>query len=224
MSAAERTPLELAILISGRGSNMIAIARACEEGRIRARVATVIADRDSAQGLSLARSLGLAVRAVASQAADGQEAFERALEAVLAPRPPDLIALAGFMRVLSAPFVARYTGRMLNIHPSLLPRYKGLHTHRRVLQAGERVHGASVHFVTAEVDGGPVVLQSRIPILAGEREADLAARVLATEHLIYPQALAWLAEGRLALRAGEAWLDGEPLRAPVIQEPCGPCE
>ena len=129
-----------------------------------------------------------------------------------------MIALAGFLRILSAPFVARYLGRMFNIHPSLLPAYRGLHTHRRVLAAGEREHGASVHFVTAELDGGPVVLQSRVAVQAGESEAALAARVLASEHVIYPKALGWFAQGRLTWHEDAAWLDGERLRHPLIED------
>jgi phosphoribosylglycinamide formyltransferase 1 len=181
------TPLKLAILISGRGSNMTAIARACLAGAIRARAVIVISDRADAAGLDSARQ-------------------------------PDVIALAGFMRILSAPFVGRYLGRMLNIHPSLLPAYRGLHTHRRVLAARDSEHGASVHFVTAELDGGPVVLQSKIAVEPGDTEATLAARVQATEHIIYPRALAWFAERRLVWHDGSAWLDGRRLESPVVED------
>ena len=210
------TELELAILISGRGSNMTALARACQAGTLPARVAVVIADREAAGGLGSARELGIATETVAP-VRDTVE-FERALEALIERYHPGALALAGFMRVLSASFVARYLGRIFNIHPSLLPKYRGLHTHRRVLEAHETEHGASVHFVTPELDAGPVVLQSRVRVHAGDTEASLAARVLATEHVIYPRALGWFAAGRLAWRDGGAWLDGRRLEAPVVED------
>ncbi|HET7757701.1 MAG TPA: phosphoribosylglycinamide formyltransferase [Steroidobacteraceae bacterium] len=214
MSAAQ--PITLAILISGRGSNMSAIARACAAGTLAARVAVVISDRPEAEGLARARELGLATVSVPRAA--GGTAAERALAAALGEYRPDAVALAGFMRVLSGDFVAGYLGRMFNIHPSLLPKYRGLDTHRQVLAAGDRVHGASVHFVTAELDAGPTVLQSRIAVGPEDTEASLAARVLASEHVIYPRALGWYAQGRLAWHAGAAWLDGKPLAAPVVED------
>jgi phosphoribosylglycinamide formyltransferase 1 len=209
-------PLELAILISGRGSNMEALARACQTGTLAAQVAVVIADREAAAGLAAARELGLATATVLP--AGGTAAFERSLEAEIARYRPGALALAGFMRVLSAGFVGRYLGRMFNIHPSLLPKYRGLHTHRRVLEAGDAVHGASVHFVTPELDAGPVVLQSCLEVRAGDTEASLAARVLATEHVIYPRALGWFAAGRLTWRDGAPWLDGRRLDAPIVED------
>jgi phosphoribosylglycinamide formyltransferase 1 len=212
-----RTPLEAAILISGRGSNMMAIARACLAGQIAARVALVISDRADAPGLSSARELGLATAVLAQAQPDGA-ALERSLAAVLEAHPPEVIALAGFMRVLSGPFVARYLGRMFNIHPSLLPAYRGLHTHRRVLEAHDTEHGASVHFVTAELDAGPVVLQSKVAVMPGDTEATLSARVQATEHIIYPRVLGWFAERRLEWRDGAAWLDGRRLDAPILED------
>jgi phosphoribosylglycinamide formyltransferase-1 len=213
-----REPLRLAILISGRGSNMAAIAHACAEGRIDARVELVLCERPGAAGLETARALGIEARTVAWSAAAGRETFERDLEAALAAASPELIVLAGFMRILSPQFVEARAGRILNIHPSLLPSYRGLHTHRRVLAAGDRVHGASVHFVTAELDGGPVILQSRVAIHPGDTEEALSARVQATEHIIYPRVIGWLADGRLAWREGRPWLDGEPLAAPVVED------
>ena len=131
---------------------------------------------------------------------------------------PGPVILAGFMRVLSAGFVARYEGRMLNIHPSLLPKYTGLHTHRRVLEAGDTVHGASVHFVTAELDGGPLILQSRVPVKTGDTESTLSARVQATEHIIYPRVIGWLADGRLSWGGGRPQLDGSVLHHPVVED------
>ena len=151
-------------------------------------------------------------------AAAGGAALEQALAGVLERHRPDAIALAGFMRILSASFVARYLGRMLNIHPSLLPAYRGLHTHRRVLAAHEAEHGASVHFVTAELDSGPVVLQSKVAVEPGDTEATLSARVQATEHIIYPRVLGWLAQRRLAWRDGAAWLDGRRLESPIVED------
>jgi phosphoribosylglycinamide formyltransferase 1 len=209
--------LQLAVLISGRGSNMAAIARACAAGQINARVRLVLSERAGAGGLDTARALGLETRTVAFSGADRQR-FERELEAALAPVQPDLIVLAGFMRILSREFVEARAGRLLNIHPSLLPLHRGLHTHRRVLAAGERVHGASVHFVTAELDGGPVILQSRISVRAGESEESLSARVQATEHIIYPRVIGWVADGRLAWREERPWLDGQPLERPLVED------
>jgi len=214
MSAA--SPLRLAILISGRGSNMEALARACLGGSIAARVAVVIADRNDAPGLELARGLGVPTATVAHPGE--RSAFEAALAAALEAHAPGAVALAGFMRVLSAGFVARYLGRLFNIHPSLLPKYPGLDTHRRVLEARDAHHGASVHFVTPQLDAGPVVLQSRLEVRSGDTAASLAARVLATEHVIYPRALGWFADGRLLWREGAAWLDGRPLEAPLVED------
>jgi phosphoribosylglycinamide formyltransferase 1 len=213
-----RAPLKLAILISGRGSNMIAIVRNCLAGAIRAR--PVISDRADAAGLDSARELGVETAALAAEgsSAAATAGFERALGATLGAHTPDVIALAGFMRILSAPFVGRYLGRMLNIHPSLLPAYRGLHTHRRVLAAHEREHGASVHFVTEELDGGPVVLQSKVAVEPDDSAATLSARVQATEHIIYPRVLAWLAEGRLAWRDDGPWLDGQRLDEPIVED------
>jgi phosphoribosylglycinamide formyltransferase-1 len=210
-------PLRLAILISGRGSNMVAIARACAAGQINARVALVLSERPGVAGLDAARALGLEALTIAWPGAAERPRFERDLDASLEAVAPDVIVLAGFMRILSGEFVAERQGRILNIHPSLLPSYRGLHTHRRVLEAGERVHGASVHFVTAELDGGPVILQSRVAVQPGDTEDTLSARVQATEHTIYPRVIGWLADGRLAWRDG-AWRDGKPLDAPIVED------
>ncbi len=212
------TPFRLAILISGRGSNMIAIARACLAGSIAARVAVVISDRADAAGLASAAELGIETATVLQPQAGGSSAFEGSLAVALEAHQPDVIALAGFMRMLSGRFVDHYLGRMFNIHPSLLPSYRGLHTHRRVLEAGDTEHGASVHFVTAELDSGPVVLQSKVAVEPGDTEATLSARVQATEHIIYPRVLAWCAQRRLAWREGAAWLDGRRLQAPIVED------
>ncbi len=210
--------LPLAILISGRGSNMVAIAQACAAGRIDARVNHVISDRADAPGIARARELGLATSLVERAAFAEARDFEAALLAALATHPHELVALAGFMRILSREIVARYAGKMLNIHPSLLPNYRGLNTHRRVLAAGDTHHGASVHFVTAQLDSGPVVLQSRIPLLPGDTEPTLAQRVQASEHIIYPKVIGWMAQQRLVWRDEQPWFDGEPLETPIVEE------
>jgi phosphoribosylglycinamide formyltransferase 1 len=209
-------PLQLAILVSGRGSNMTAILRAALAGEIAVHPAIVIADRSGAAGLASARQLGVPTASWSGESHDGP--FEPMLARTLEAVQPDVIALAGFMRILSPALVGRYLGRMLNIHPSLLPAYRGLHTHRRVLAAGDSEHGASVHFVTPELDAGPLVLQSKVAVLPGDTEVALAARVLATEHIIYPRVLGWLAERRLSWRAGAAWLDGQRLDAPLVED------
>ena len=216
MSADRRAPLQLAILISGRGSNMAAIARACQAGKINAQVKVVISDRPDVGGLTVAaRDFGIEAIAVPWQGA--REAFEDALSAALDARHPDLVVLAGFMRILSPRFAARYAGRMLNIHPSILPKYVGLHTHRRAIEANDAEHGASVHFVTEELDGGPVVLQSKVPIFPADTEATLAARVQATEHVIYPRVVGMVADGRLTWDQGRIRLDGKLLEAPLTE-------
>jgi phosphoribosylglycinamide formyltransferase-1 len=218
------SPLRLAILISGRGSNMEAVAKACRDGRIAASVAVVIADHPDAGGLAVAQELGIETAVVSRKSFPERAAFERGLIEQIEAHRAEIIVLAGFMRVLSAEFTSRYEGRLLNIHPALLPKYKGLHTHARVLEAGDREHGASVHFVTAELDGGPVVLQSRIAVgpagsaRTAESESELAARVLRTEHIILPRVIGWLADKRLTWRDGKGWLDGRALEAPVVED------
>ena len=196
---------------------MAAIARACIAGEINARIRVVISDVPGVAGLTVARDLGIKAVAVPWQGAGNREAFERALSAAIEERGADLVVLAGFMRILSPQFAKRYAGRMLNIHPSLLPKYTGLHTHRRVLEAGDTEHGASVHFVTAELDGGPLVLQSKVPVLAGDTEATLAERVQITEHVIYPQVIGMVADGRLTWDHGQVRLDGRLLEKPLLE-------
>jgi phosphoribosylglycinamide formyltransferase 1 len=217
MSVAARAPLQLAILISGRGSNMASIARACLAGQINAQVRVVISDRPGVAGLDVARDLGIEALTIPWQGAAARGAFERALAESIDARRADLIVLAGFMRILSPQFATRYAGRMLNIHPSLLPKYTGLHTHRRVLDAGDGEHGSSVHFVTAELDGGPLILQSRVPVLTGDTEPTLTARVQATEHIIYPKVIGMVADGRLTWDKGRVRLDGRPLDTPLVE-------
>lgn len=199
------------VLISGRGSNLQALLNQAATGELPAQFAGVISNRPGAAGLRWARGHGVPALAVDHTAYPNRTAFEQALMAQIDRLEPELVVLAGFMRILGSEFVAHYRGRMLNIHPSLLPRYRGLHTHRRVLQAGEREHGASVHFVTDAVDGGPLVIQARVPVHPGDDEDRLAARVLEQEHRIYPLAVRWFAQGRLRMGRGVAVLDGKPL-------------
>ncbi|WP_028225958.1 phosphoribosylglycinamide formyltransferase [Paraburkholderia ferrariae] len=189
----------LVILISGRGSNMEAIVRACAHDAWPAKIAAVIANRPDAAGLAFAASHGIATAVVDHRQYPERAAFDAALAQTIDGYAPDLVVLAGFMRVLTEGFVDHYSGRMLNIHPSLLPSFPGLKTHQQALDAGCRVHGATVHFVTSRLDHGPIVAQSAVPVRAGDDAAALAARVLATEHVIYPRAVRWFVEGRVTL-------------------------
>ena len=190
---------KLVILISGRGSNMEAIIRACADEGWAAQVAAVIANRPDAAGLAFAASHGIATAVVDHRQFPDRDSFDAALAQEIDSFGPDLVVLAGFMRVLTAGFVDHYAGRMLNVHPSLLPSFPGLKTHQQALDAGVRLHGASVHFVTSQLDHGPIVVQAAVPVETGDTPATLAERVLATEHIIYPRAVRWFVEGRLAL-------------------------
>ncbi len=189
----------IVILISGRGSNMRAIMQRCAGEGWPAQVVAVIANRADAEGLAFAAQRGISTAVVDHQAFAKREDFDAALAETIDAQRPDLLLLAGFMRVLGAAFVQRYAGHFLNIHPSLLPMFPGLHTHRRALEAGCQLAGATVHFVTAELDHGPIVMQGVVPVRAGDDESALAARVLETEHVIYPQAVRWFVEGKLAI-------------------------
>jgi len=189
----------IVVLLSGRGTNMSALAQAMRDERWPASISCVIADRPQAAGLQRAAGLGLPTRVVDHRDFERREDFERALRDAIDVYRPDLVVLAGFMRVLGALFVEHYRGRLLNIHPSLLPAFPGLATHRRALQAGVAVHGATVHFVGTEVDDGPIVAQAAVPVLADDDEQALAARVLAAEHRLYPMAVRWFVEGRLRI-------------------------
>lgn len=211
---------KIVILISGRGSNMEALLAARAAGELPVEIAAVIANRPDAAGLETAARAGIATHCVDHRAYAGREAFDAALAACIDGFAPDLVVLAGFMRILTADFVRHYDGRLLNIHPSLLPAFPGLHTHRRALDEGVRIHGCTVHFVTAELDHGPVVIQAAVPVLDSDDEAALAARVLRQEHRIYPLAVRWFAEDRLTLDAGRVRLalpqaDDVALLAPV---------
>ncbi len=201
----------IAVLISGQGSNLGAIVRASEAQDWPGRVVAVISNRADAGGLELARQHGIATAVLDHKAFDGRAAFDAALAELLDSHSPDLVVLAGFMRILTPEFVARYGGRMLNIHPSLLPSFTGLKTHQRAIDAGCKVAGATVHFVSAELDHGPIVAQAVVPVLAGDDEKTLAARVLVAEHELYPRAVGWFVKGQLRLDDGRVThLGGEP--------------
>jgi len=186
------------ILISGRGSNM----RSLVEADLPARIAAVVSNRPDAKGLDYARDRAIPIEVVDHKAFASRAAFDAALAEAIDRYAPDLVVLAGFMRVLTESFVRRYDGRLLNIHPSLLPSFPGLHTHERALEAGVKVHGATVHFVTADLDHGPIVVQAAVPVRAGDDADELAARVLRQEHVIYPRAVRWFLEDRLSIANG----------------------
>ena len=192
----------LVILISGRGSNMRAIVESAAAENWSARVAAVIASRPDAGGLAWARERGIAVDTVDHRGHATREAFDTALARCVDRHAPDAVALAGFMRILSEGFVSRYEGRLVNIHPSLLPAFPGLHTHRQALEQGVKIHGCTAHFVTARLDHGPIIAQAAVPVLGDDTQATLATRVLAQEHRIYPRSIRWLLEGRLVVEKG----------------------
>jgi phosphoribosylglycinamide formyltransferase-1 len=197
----------IVILISGRGSNMEAIVRAAQAERWPARIAAIISNRADAAGLAFAAEHGIATAVVANKDYASRAEFDAALQTVIDGFAPDLVVLAGFMRILTAPFVAHYAGRMLNIHPSLLPLFPGLATHAQALAAGVQAHGATVHFVTAELDHGPMVLQASVPVLPDDTVESLSVRVLEQEHVIYPRAVRWFIEDRLRITQDEVQVD-----------------
>lgn len=216
-SSPDRSKLAVVVLISGRGSNMEAILAASDAPDYPARVVGVVSNRPDAAGLATAQARGIPIRVVnhkdfpAGEA--GRAPFDAALAEAVDSFSPGLVVLAGFMRILTPGFVTRYEGRLVNIHPSLLPSFPGLHTHRRALDEGVRVHGCTVHFVTAQLDHGPIILQAAVPVLDGDSEATLSARVLAEEHRIYPRAVAWFAQDRLRVEAGRVRVAGSPTTA-----------
>jgi len=205
-----------AVLISGGGTNLQAIIDAQAAGELPLEIAAVISDRPQAFGLQRAAAAGIPALCLRYQDYPGREQFAAALAEELDAIAADIIALAGFMRILPDALVNQWTGRMLNIHPSLLPLYPGLDTYRRVLAAGDSQHGSTVHFVIPELDAGPAIIQYRVAIREGETPESLAARVRQGEYRIYPRALNWLASGQLVLRDGMPWLDDRPLNSPVI--------
>jgi phosphoribosylglycinamide formyltransferase-1 len=210
-------PVPVVVLLSGRGSNMHVIAEQAREGKLPISVSAVISDKADAAGIVTARNLGLTVAALSPHDFADRGAFDAALADRVEAYAPKFVLLAGYMRILSGAFVRRFLGRLVNIHPSLLPKYPGLHTHRRALENGDREHGVTVHFVTEALDAGPPIVQARVPVLAGDTEAVLSARVQRAEHILYPHAVDWLARGRVYMRDGAAWMDGNALTsAPVV--------
>jgi phosphoribosylglycinamide formyltransferase-1 len=201
----------VAILISGRGSNMVALIEAAKDPAYPAEIVLVVSNEPTAEGLQRAATAGVATAVVDHRTfGKDREAFERALQRMLETNTIEIVCLAGFMRLLTPWFVRQWDGRLLNIHPALLPAFKGLDTHARALQAGAKQHGATVHFVVPEMDSGPIVAQGAVPVLPNDTEATLAARVLAVEHRIYPQALKLVAEGRVTIADGRCLVDGRP--------------
>jgi phosphoribosylglycinamide formyltransferase-1 len=211
-------PPRIVVLASGEGTNLQALIEAARSGVLTARIAAVFSDRRGARALERAREADIPARFIGRADFASREAYEAALASAIAAERPDAIVLAGFMRVLGAAFVHRFEGRMINLHPALLPKYPGLDTHARVRAAGDELHGATVHFVTEELDAGPPLLQYRMRVRNGETVESLAERVRAGEHLILPLAAGWVASGRAELRDGAVWVDGRRLRDPIIVE------
>lgn len=211
-----RKKARLAILISGRGSNMQAFIDACANGDLNAQISIVVSNNPNAAGLRRAAEAGITTCCIDHRSYPSREAFDQALVEQLNNARVDLVILAGFMRILTPVFIAPFAGRLLNIHPSLLPNYPGLHTHQRALDAGDSEAGVTVHFVTPELDGGPPIVQARVPIVPGDTAETLAARVIVKEHVIYPIAARWYLQGRLILTDKGAYLDGNPIPATGI--------
>lgn len=205
--------MRFAVLVSGNGSNLQALMDACAAGRIQGELVGVLSNRPDAFALERAREAGIATQVLSNQAFSSRDSYDAALIQALETWQPDLLVMAGFMRILTPGFVQHFAGRMLNIHPSLLPKYQGVKTHARAIAAGDTVHGASVHFVTEELDGGPIVLQARVPIFPEDDECSLAERVLSQEHQLYPLVVNWFCQQRLRMQDDQAWLDGQPLPA-----------
>ena len=200
----------IVVLISGRGSNLQSIIDKARDGSLAVEVRAVISNEADAYGLERARRAGITTRILSHRDFKSREAFDDALMALIDGFEPSLVVLAGFMRILTPGFVTHYAGRLMNIHPSLLPEFPGLDTHQRAIDAGVAEHGVSVHFVTPSLDGGPVIIQARVPVRKHDDAETLAARVLEQEHVIYPQAIGWFAEGRLSIDGDRVLLDGEP--------------
>lgn len=203
----------IVVLISGNGSNLQAIIDGCAKGTIPGKITGVIANKANAYGLQRAAAAGIATQVLSHKDFADRQRYDIALQAAIESFKADLIVLAGFMRILTPGFVQHFSGKLLNIHPSLLPKYQGLDTHQRAIDAGDAEHGCSVHFVTEQLDGGPVILQAKVPIFPGDNASTVAARVHEQEHLIYPLVVRWFCQNRLQQRANEAWLDGNLLSA-----------
>ncbi|WP_088328449.1 phosphoribosylglycinamide formyltransferase [Lacimicrobium sp. SS2-24] len=203
----------IVVLISGNGTNLQSLIDAINNQQIDGRISAVISNQADAYGLTRAAEAGITRAVLSHKGFADRQSYDAALMAEIDRFSPDLVVLAGFMRILSEDFVAHYQGRMLNIHPSLLPKYKGLHTHRRALEAKDSEHGASVHFVTPELDGGPVVLQAKVPVFEGDTEQELSERVRQQELCIYPLVVKWFCTDRLALKDGQVFLDNQKVPA-----------
>jgi phosphoribosylglycinamide formyltransferase 1 len=216
MPSSPASPLPLVVLLSGRGSNFQALLRAIRAGRLHAEIRAVISNRPEAAGLAIADQAGISTAVVNHRDYGDRESYDAALQTTIDVHDPALVVLAGFMRILTPAFVHHYEGRLINIHPSLLPCFRGLDTHARALREGVREHGASVHFVTEELDGGPVFLQARVPVLPGDTAELLAQRVLKEEHRLYPAAVELIASGRIRWQDHRAWFDGKPLEKPLL--------
>lgn len=211
-----KAPLPLVVLVSGHGSNLQAILDRATAGVLPVEVRAVLSDRPDSGALRRARAAGVPTESVTPAEYPDKVAYDDALICAVDRYAPELVVLAGFMRILGPGFVRRHLGRMLNVHPSLLPKHRGLHTHRRALEAGDPVHGCSVHFVTQELDGGPVIAQAEVPVLPGDDEAMLRSRVQGREHRLYPEVIGWYAAGRLRLDGQRTMFDGVPLAMPKI--------
>ncbi|MGX5913756.1 phosphoribosylglycinamide formyltransferase [Aliidiomarina sp. Khilg15.8] len=203
----------IVVLISGSGTNMVNLAEHCQSGAIPGDVVAVISNQPDAAGLRKAAAMGIATDSLSHTEFASRDAYDAELKALIQSHQPDLVVLAGFMRILTADFVTDFEGRLLNIHPSLLPKYKGIRTHQRALENGDEEHGVSVHFVTEELDGGPVILQAKVPVFEGDTVDDLQARVHEQEYRIYPLVVRWFCEDRLRLSADGVELDGQVLGA-----------
>ena len=217
MKAEQAEPARILVLISGSGSNMQAIAEACAKKEIDADIVGVISNRPAVMGLDRAAQFQIPSKVVDHTEFSTREEFDANLIRAIDEFEPDLVVLAGFMRILTPDFVRRYKGRLLNIHPSLLPKYKGLHTHQRALEAGDKEHGVTVHFVSEDLDGGPNVIQAVVPVLDGDDEGQLKTRVQQQEHVIYPIAVKWFVEGRISMIKGDAYFDNNALPESGLQ-------
>jgi len=212
-------PISLVVLISGNGSNLQAIMDAIKGGELPARIRAVISNQPEAYGLERARREDINTAVLRHRDYPDRTAYDAALQELIDSYQPDLVVLAGFMRILTPTLVGHYAGRMLNIHPSLLPAFSGLNTHQRVIDAGATEHGVSVHFVTAELDSGPVIIQARVPVTPQDTAATLAVKVHTQEHRIYPLAIRWFAEGRVRAQGKQVLFDGQPLTRPIDYQP-----
>lgn len=211
-----QAPKKIAVLISGSGSNLQAIIDHQRNHAQLYEISLVISNRPDAYGLVRAQNAGIETQVIDHTEFDGRESFDAELEKAIDAKQVDLVVLAGFMRILTPGFAEHYLGRMLNIHPSLLPKYTGLHTHKRALEAGDEIHGLSIHFVTPELDGGPVILQAEVPVDSSDDEQSLADKIHVQEHIAYPLVVQWFAEGKLSLQNNQAWLNQSCLHTPVL--------